>query len=613
MITWRIETIVRAMSAGLLVVTAMAGGVAASDPTGRVASAVPEGAVPKDLSAADWASIRTAYAAARQAEVESDEFLRGLDPFEQQAYLKASNTSANDWFGHSVALSDDTVVVGTPNEDNAATGVNGNQADNSAIDSGAAYVFVRNGTTWSQQAYLKASNTGSSDYFGTSVAICGDTVLVGAPGEASAATGVDGNQSDNTAAAAGAAYVFVRSGSTWEQQAYLKASNTSTGDVFGWSVAISSDTVVVGAYQEGSAATGVNGNQADNTAFSAGAAYVFVRSGATWSQQAYLKASNTGIADRFAYSVAVSGETVAVGAPFEDSAATDVNGNQADDGAEDAGAAYVFVRKGPTWSQQAYVKAANSGSDDRFGFPVAVSGDTVVVGAVGEDSAATGVNGNQADNATSGSGAAYVFVRGANGWSPQAYMKASNTDAGDGFGYAVAISGDKVVVGALSEDGAATGLNGNQADNSAPSAGAAYTFVRSGTTWSQQAYLKASNTGAVDGFGCSVAASGDALLVGAVAEDSAATGVNGNQTDNSAPQAGAAYVFAAPTPLFPGDMNCDGFVTVGDVGGFVLALTDPAGYTTANPGCDILNADINNDGFVTVGDIGGFAALLTGA
>src|SRR5262249_49575291 len=145
---------------------------------------------------------------------------------------------------------------------------------------------------WSQQAYLKASNTGGGDEFGISVAVSGDTVVVGARFEASNATGVNGNQADNSASQSGAAYVFTRSGGVWSQQAYLKASNTEACDRFGWSVAVSGDTVVVGALGESSNATGVNGNQADNSACGSGAASVFPPSGGVWSQQAYLKASN---------------------------------------------------------------------------------------------------------------------------------------------------------------------------------------------------------------------------------------------------------------------------------------------------------------------------------
>jgi hypothetical protein len=407
-----------------------------------------------------------------------------IDPVAQQAYLKASNTGTDDRFGQFVAVSGDTVVVGASHEDSNATGANGDQADNSAGDAGAAYVFVRSGTTWTQQAYLKASNTELRDYFGTSLAISGDTVVVGASSEDSSATGVNGDQADNSASFAGAAYVFVRSGTIWTQQAYLKASNTDAGDYFGTSVAISGDTVVVGASREDSNATGVNGAN-NNSAIDSGAAYVFVRSGTVWTQQAYLKASNTGVRDGFGQSVAVSGDTVVVGAYGEASNATGVNGNGANNSATGSGAAYVFIRTGTTWTQQAYLKASNTEvGDDSFGISVAVSGDTVVVGAQQEDSNATGVNGDQADNSASFAGAAYVFFRSGTTWTQQAYLKASNTGGGDDefvfgdiFGGSVAVSGDTVVVGAFWEDSSATGVNGNQADNSAFGAGAAYVFT----------------------------------------------------------------------------------------------------------------------------------------
>jgi ABC-type Fe2+-enterobactin transport system substrate-binding protein len=134
-------------------------------------------------------------------------------------------------------------------------------------------VFVRTGTTWTQQVYLKASNTGAHDLFGSSVSLSGDSLAVGAREEASAATGVNGNQADNSAGGAGAVYVFVRTGTTWIQQAYVKASNR--GGNFGSSVSLSGETLAVGAPDESSAATGVNGNQADNSASYAGAIYVF--------------------------------------------------------------------------------------------------------------------------------------------------------------------------------------------------------------------------------------------------------------------------------------------------------------------------------------------------
>jgi hypothetical protein len=161
-----------------------------------------------------------------------------------------------------VAVSSDSVVVGAKVEDSNATGINGDGSNNSATNSGAAYVFVRNGTTWSQQAYLKASNTETDDNFGYSVAVSGDIVVVGARDEDSNAMGIDGNQSDNSAPSSGAAYVFMREGTNWSQRAYLKASNTETSDTFGYSVAVSGDTVAVGAEGEDSSATGTNGDEA---------------------------------------------------------------------------------------------------------------------------------------------------------------------------------------------------------------------------------------------------------------------------------------------------------------------------------------------------------------
>ncbi len=405
-----------------------------------------------------------------------------------------------------------------------------------------------------QEAYLKASNTDASDAFGRSVAISGDTIVVGANEEASNATGVDGDGSDNSAPYAGAAYVFARSGTSWSQQAYLKPSNTDGGDYFGESVAVSGDTVVVGSWAEASNATGIDGDQSDNSAWATGAAYVFVRDGTSWSQQAYIKASNAEEGDAFGRSVAAYGDTLIVGAGSEDGGATGVNGDDSDNSVSNSGAAYVFVRNGSSWSQQAYLKASNTGSKDIFGTSVSLSADIAVVGAMWEESSATGVNGDQNDNSFIYAGAVYVFTRSGTGWIQEAYLKASNTDVADHFGRSVAVSGRTVVVGALDEDSNATGVNGDQNDNSALYAGAAYVFARGGTSWNQLAYLKASNTDENDRFGRGVATFGGTTLVGAPGEGSGATGVNGNQGDNSHTGAGAAYVFTTP----PGSGFCFG-------------------------------------------------------
>jgi len=465
--------------------------------------------------------------------------------FAQQAYVKASNTGASNLFGRSIAVSGDTLVVGAPHEASGATGIDGDQTDTSAGDSGAVYVFVRDGGSWIQQAYLKASNAEEEDNFGWSVAVEGDTLAVGSPLEDSSARGVNaGGEADNSTSSSGSVYVFVRTGSTWSQQAYIKASNTGSGDRFGAGVALSGDTLAVSAYAEKSSAAGVNGDQDNDGAEEAGAVYVFVRDEGVWSQQAYVKASNTQAGDAFGWSLDLSGDTLAVGAPFEDSSATGINGNQADAGASASGAVYVYAREGVRWVQQAYVKASNTGSGDWFGWSVTLDGDTLAVAAPTEDSSAVGIDGDQLDDSAVNAGAAYVFVRSGTTWSQQAYVKASNTQTSDEFGYSVALAGDALLVTAIREDGGGVGINtGNQLDNGLTDGGAAYLYTRAGSTWTQRAYLKPSNTGPADLFGHAAAIEGDTIVISAHNEDSGATGIDGDQADDSTLNAGAVYVF----------------------------------------------------------------------
>jgi hypothetical protein len=459
-----------------------------------------------------------------------------IDPIAQQAYAKASNTGSDDGFGTSVAVSGNTVVVGAPLEASSATGVNGNGFNNSAAGAGAVYVFTRSGETWSQQAYLKASNTGEGDGFGWSVAISGNTIIVGAYQEDSNTTTVNGGGANNSAAGAGAAYVFTRSDTIWTQQAYIKASNANAGDLFGSVVVVGGDTAVIGANREASQATGINGDGANNASFASGAAYVFVRNGSTWTQQAYLKASDTAVGAEFGSSLGLSGDSLIVGAPLA------VSG---------AGAAYVFTRNGTAWSQQARLQASNSAASSWFGQSVAISGDTAVAGAPGEASNATGVNGNQANTSAAGAGAAYAFTRSAGTWTQQAYLKASNTAASDGFGRTIALDGSALVVGAPGEDSSATGIDGNQADNAAASSGAVYAFSRLNGVWSHYSYLKASNTGAGDEFGKALAVANGTLAVGAPRESSNAMGLQGIQSNNLASWSGAAYLFSIPALGIP--------------------------------------------------------------
>lgn len=395
-------------------------------------------------------------------------------PLLRSAYIKASNTPkfpSSLAFGISVAIHGDTVVVGAPGEDGGSAGVNGDQTDTTKASSGAVYIFVRSGSTWTQQAYVKASNPRPGAGFGRYVAISGDTVVVGSIGETS---GMVDNPNDTSATSAGAAYVFTRTGTTWAQTAYLKASSPRANAAFG-SVAIDGDTLVVGAQGESSCAAGVDGDQANTSCPFAGAAYVFGRSNGLWSQQAYLKASNPRPAANFGRFLSISGNTIALGSGGESSNAKGINGNDADASLSQAGAAYVFVRNGATWSQQAYVKASNTQAGALFS-TVALRGDVLAVGAIGESSAAKGLNGDQTDTSAPRAGAAYLFRRTAGAWSQSAYVKASNPRAQSLFGSSVALSADGLAVGAYGESSAAVGVNGDQTSTSAPEAGAVYVY-----------------------------------------------------------------------------------------------------------------------------------------
>jgi len=276
-------------------------------------------------------------------------FTRTGGSWTQQAKLMASDAQANDNFGYSVAVSGDTAVIGAPYEDTGGS------------DAGAVYVFTRTGGSWTQQAKLMASDAQANDNFGYSVAVSGDTAVIGARLEATGGSG------------AGAAYVFTRTGGSWTQQAKLMASDAQVNDYFGWSVAVSGDTAVIGAQFEDTGGSG------------AGAAYVFTRTGGSWTQQAKLMASDAQANDNFGYSVSVSGDTAVIGARLEDT------------GGSGAGAAYVFTRTGGSWTQQAKLMASDAQANDVFGWSVAVSGDTAVIGAPYEDTGG------------SDAGAVYVF------------------------------------------------------------------------------------------------------------------------------------------------------------------------------------------------------------
>ncbi len=472
-------------------------------------------------------------------------------------YIKASNTGDSDEFGYSISLSGDgsVLAVGSYAESSSSTGVNGDESNDSASRSGAVYVFRSDGSEWIQEAYVKASNTDAGDEFGYSVSLSGDgsVLAVGAYLEDSGSVGVNGNESDNTADASGAAYVFRYDGSNWAQEAYIKPTNTDDGDTFGKSIHLSDDglTLAVGASNEDSSSTGVNGSWFNNSSSNSGAAYIFRYNSGSWLQEAYVKASNADNLDTFGDSVALNGDgsVLVVGADMERSSSTGVNGDGTSNHMGMAGAAYIFRHDGANWSQEAYVKASNTGGNDLFGRYVTISrdGSVVAVSAYQEGSGATGVNGDELDHTSFGSGAVYVFRYDGSDWAQEAYVKASNTGDGDRFGSSLRLSGDGsvLVVGAPYEDSDAEGLGGDEANDLEVSAGAVYVFRYDGSNWAQEAYVKAPNAVGSDRLGVSVSLSDDAsiLVAGAHREDSGATGSNGNAVDESVSNSGAVYIY----------------------------------------------------------------------
>lgn len=315
------------------------------------------------------------------------------------------------------------------------TAIVGSSSANGAM--GAAYVFVRTGTKWSLQQTLTASDGEALDAFASSVALSGTTAIIGATGK--------GN-------GAGGAYVFTSSGSTWSQQQELLASDGNPGDSFGVSVSLSASTVLIGAHE--SAQTG--------------AAYVFTNSGSTWSEVQKLLATNGQPSDFFGFSVSLSGTTALIGA-FGANA--------------QAGSAYVFMNSAGTWSQQQEITASDAASSADFGFSVALSGTTAVVGAQGPSTPGAG-------------GSAYVFVNSGGAWAQQQELLASDASVGNAFGSSVAITASTIFVGAPS----------------AQLTGETYVFGASGSVWQQQQVIAPSDASSV---GVSAAFDGTAAILGA--------------------------------------------------------------------------------------------------
>jgi hypothetical protein len=461
--------------------------------------------------------------------------------FGQRGLLKPATSDSSDFGGWSVAIDGNTVVVGAVGEDGEG---------NSVSTAGSVYVFVKSGAGWVLQATLRAAQADVEDHFGYSVAVQGDTILVGVPYEDSASRSINGDEADNLAENAGAVFVFVRNGSQWTRQAYLKAANADPGDQFGKSVAIQGDRVIVGAWLEDGNGPVSNDDPENNDAEDSGAVYSFVRNGTTWEQTDYVKVSNTGAGDGFGGSVAFGqeGARFVAGALFEDSDANGINGDGGNNDAIESGAAYVFealALPSPQWVEQYYLKAANSDSGDLFGASVAMDGSTIVVGAPWEASASAT---NPADNTWTDSGAVYVFDAQLDPpfLAQQAFLKSSHPDPYDSFGTSVAVRGGFLAVGAHGEDGGGEGVNPAN-DDSMGNSGAVYRFMRSESVWSQVEYLKSSNTGLNHQFGISVAMSGSSVIAGAWRDGTSVL-----------PVSGAAYVFSDDEPVSANQIRLSG-------------------------------------------------------
>jgi hypothetical protein len=340
-----------------------------------------------------------------------------------------------------------------------------------ASDSGSAYVFRYDGSDWVEEAKLTASDGAAGDHFGFSVAVSGGTAVVGA------------GRDDDSGSSSGSAYVFRYDGSDWAEEAKLTASDAAAFDGFGEQVAVSDDTAVVGA----------DGN--DDSGTRSGSAYVFRYDGSDWVEEAKLTASDAAIYDGFGERVAVSGDTAVVGASGDD------------DNGLSSGSAYVFRYNGTTWVEEAKLTASDGATNHSFGISAAVSGDTAVVGAYGD----------------AFTGPAYVFRYDGSDWVEEAKLTASDGAAGDLFGSSVAVSGDTAVVGAHHDD----------------HFGSAYVFRYDGSDWVEEAKLTASDAAPSPSFGArlgiSVAVSGDTAVVGA------------NGDDDNGPHSGASYVYALVT------------------------------------------------------------------
>lgn len=334
----------------------------------------------------------------------------------EEAILSTPAQVGGDGLGWGVALSGDgeLAALGAPFEDSDARGVNGSiSSAGGQPSSGAVFLFTGSGASWSRAAFVKAPNRGNNDNFGRAVVLSrdGKTLVVGAEGEDGDARTIDGADNDD-GFNRGAAYVYSASTGSWRFDAYLKAPNSDDLDRFGAALAVSDDgsTVAVGAPAEGGEGVGIATLPDMNGAETSGAVYVF-RHAAAWTFEAYVKTTNSGSGDAAGTSLALSGDgaTLVVGAPGEDSDSTGVESHLTNEDAKESGAAFSYVRGASGWARGVSIKAANTGSGDTFGAKLAIGGTTLAIASPGDDSSATGIDGDAADNSAMESGAVTVF------------------------------------------------------------------------------------------------------------------------------------------------------------------------------------------------------------
>ncbi|BAJ00804.1 FG-GAP repeat protein [Shewanella violacea] len=450
-------------------------------------------------------------------------------------YFKASYIGGTVYFGRSVALSADgkVMAVGARAEASDATGLNGDQTNRNASGTGAVYLFKRDGKIWQQTDYIKPS-IAKGQSFGSSLDLSanGQTLVVGARSDGSNSGGINADESDTTAVASGAIYVFRQHGGTWSQEAYIKPNQPDANDYFGAALDLSDDAnyLVVGANGEDSRAIGVNdesyGGEVDNNSSYSGAAYIFAFNSGVWSQQVYFKASNAEAGDFFGSSVAINsdGSTLVVGATGERSSDMGINGVESNNSAVNRGAAYVFQRQGDNWTQQAYVKPNSSTTHFGKGASLSSTGDTLAIG---------------------GSNKSFIYQRINGQWQAQAYL-----DYVSGISLAsqlrLSADGQHLFIGNSTGDNTRIDSDiGTNVIDGDSFVGIAVQYSLLGDSWQRVKNFRGANTGKGDQFGTSLAidATGSTLAIGAIGENSSATGVQGNQSLNDMNGAGAVYIY----------------------------------------------------------------------